>query len=94
MTNWARIDLRFDNRRNVSGSTVKQWWQIELQNSKEIPVVIDVRRNFSGDWEIESPAKFEKVDATKVKFVVTLKPREKTTFTYVVTQRHGTRARK
>jgi len=94
MTNWAKIDVNFDNRRNVSGATEKQWWQIEVQNSKDIPVLVDVRRNFFGDWEIESATSYEKVDATKVKFLVPLKPREKATFTYVLTQRHGTNVRK
>ena len=94
MTNWAKLDLNFDNRRNVSGWTEKQWWQIEVQNSKDIPVTVDVRRNFSGDWEIESATSYEKVDANKVKFLVPLKPREKTKFTYVLTQRHGTNVRK
>jgi hypothetical protein len=94
MTNWSKLDVNFDNRRNVSGWTEKQWWQIEVQNSKDIPVVVDVRRNFSGDWEIESAVKHEKVDATKVKFLLSLQPREKTTFAYVVTQRHGTNVRK
>jgi hypothetical protein len=94
MTNWAKLDVNFDNRRNVSGWSERQWWQIELQNSKDIPVVIDVRRNCSGDWEIESAAKYEKVDATKVKFLVPLQPREKMVLTYVVTQRHGTNVKR
>ncbi len=92
MTNWAKLDIAFDNRRNVVGWTEKQWWQIEVQNSKDIPVIVDVRRNFSGDWQIESAAPYEKVDATKVKFLLPLKPREKTTVTYVVTLRKGTNA--
>jgi hypothetical protein len=90
MTNWAKLNVSFDNRRNVTGWTEKQWWQIEVQNSKDIPVVVDVRRNFSGDWEIESAAKYEKVDATKVRFLVPLKSREKATFNYLVALRHGT----
>jgi len=90
LTNWAKLDVKFDNRRNVSGSTEKQWWQVEVQNSKDIPIVVDIRRNFSGDWDIESATNHEKVDANKVKFIVPLKPREKVTFTYAVTMRHGT----
>jgi hypothetical protein len=92
MTNWAKLDVAFDNRRNVVGWTEKQWWQIEVQNSKDIPVIVDVRRNFSGDWQIESGTPYEKVDATKVKFLLPLKPHEKTTVTYVVTLRQGTNA--
>jgi hypothetical protein len=92
MTNWAKLDVAFDNRRNVVGWTEKQWWQIEVQNSKDIPVIVDVRRNFSGDWQIESGTPYEKVDATKVKFLLPLKPREKATVTYLVTLRQGTNA--
>jgi hypothetical protein len=94
MTNWAKLDVNFDARRNVSGWTEKQWWQIEVQNSKDIPAVVDVRRNFTGDWEIESVTSYEKVDATKLKFLVPLKPGEKAVLTYVLTQRHRTNARK
>ncbi|HEY0549041.1 MAG TPA: hypothetical protein VGF13_05530, partial [Verrucomicrobiae bacterium] len=92
MTNWAKVDLSFDNNGNVVGWTEKQWWQIEVQNSKDIPVIVDVRRNFSGDWQIESPAPHEKVDATKVKFLLPLPPREKATVAYLVTLRQGTNA--
>jgi hypothetical protein len=57
-------------------------------------VIVDVRRNFSGDWQIDSAATHEVVDATKVKFVVALKPRERTVLSYLLTVRHGTSARK
>jgi hypothetical protein len=94
MTNWAKTEIRFDNRRNVTGWTETQWWQIEVQNSKNIPIVVDVRRSFAGDWEMASRNQHEKIDATKVKFISSLMPREKTTLTYVLTTRHGTNARK
>jgi hypothetical protein len=94
MTNWARLEMKFDNRGDVAGSTEKQWWQIEMQNSKDIPVVIDVRRNFSGDWDMESATPYEKVDATKVKFLLPLKPHEKKTIGYLLTVRHGTNVKK
>jgi hypothetical protein len=57
-------------------------------------VVLDIRRNFSGDWTLATAQANEKVDATKVKFVIPMKPREKTTFTYELTTRHGTNATK
>ncbi len=65
--------------------TVKETWQIEVQNSKEIDIMLDIRRNFSGDWSMKTDAKYEKVDANKVKFLQPLKPREKQQFTYEVT---------
>jgi len=78
----------------VAGWTIKQTWQFELQNSKEIDVVLDIRRNFAGDWTLVTAQAQEKVDATKVKFVIPLKPREKKTFTYELTTRFGTNATK
>jgi hypothetical protein len=53
LMSWSKQDLRFDNQGNVSGWTVVENWEIEVQNSKEIEVTVDIRRNFPGDW---SPA--------------------------------------
>ena len=41
---------------------------------KDIDVVLDIRRNFAGDWSIATQAAYEKVDANKIKFVLPLKP--------------------
>jgi hypothetical protein len=51
-----------------------------------------VRRNFGGDWSLATEASYEKLDATKVKFLLPLKPRAKQTFTYELTTHHGTNA--
>ena len=61
---------------------------IQVQG-KEIEVVLDIRRNFQGDWSLATEAAHEKVDANKVKFIVPLKPREKQTFSYELTTRNG-----
>jgi hypothetical protein len=92
LMNWVKTDLAFDNYGNVKGWTTKETWEIEVQNSKDIDVVLDVRRNFGGDWSLTTEAGYEKVDANKVKFVLPLKPRAKQTFTYEVTTRQGTNA--
>jgi len=89
LMNWEKTRLQFDNNGNVKGWTIKETWQIEVQNSKDIDVVLDIRRNLSGDWFIKTDAKYEKVDATKVKFMLPLKPREKQTFAYEVTMNFG-----
>jgi hypothetical protein len=95
MTNWAKVEVQFDNDGNVKGWTTKEAWQIELQNSKDIDVVVDLRRNFpDGDWSMDTKAEHENVDAHKVKFVVPLKPREKQTISYELTVRHGLNATK
>jgi hypothetical protein len=71
---------------------VKEMWQVEVQNSKDIDVVLDVRRNLSGDWSLSTEAAYEKVDANKVKFVLPLKPREKRQFSYELTTNFGSNA--
>ena len=78
----------------MDGWTIKETWQFAVQNSKDIDVVLDIRRNFEGDWEIKNVANFEKVDAHKVKFVIPLKPHEQQKFSYELTTRYGTNAQK
>jgi hypothetical protein len=89
LMDWQKKDIKFDQYDNVSGWTIQETWQFEVQNSKEIPVVLDIRRNFNGDWDLDTTAEREKVDANKVKFIVPLKPHEKKTFTYDLTTRFG-----
>jgi hypothetical protein len=90
LMDWQKTDLSFDQNGNIKGWTTRETWEIEVQNSKDIPVVLDVRRNFAGDWSLTTPARYENVDATKVKFVLTLAPRAKQKFTYQLVTRHGT----
>jgi hypothetical protein len=92
LMNWVKTDMAFDNNGDVKGWTTKETWEIEVQNSKDIDVVLDVRRNFNGDWSLTTDADYEKVDTNKVKFVLPLKPRVKQTFTYELTTRYGTNA--
>jgi hypothetical protein len=92
LMNWEKTNMQFDGNGNVKGWTVKETWEFEVQNSREIEVVLDVRRNFSGDWSLSTAAQYEKVDANKIKFVVPLNPREQKSFTYELTTRYGANA--
>jgi hypothetical protein len=92
LMNWDKTNLQFDGNGNVKGWMVKETWQVEVQNSKEIDVVLDVRRNFSGDWSLKTDANYEKVDANKVKFVLPLKAHEKRQFSYDLTTNFGSNA--
>ena len=92
LMDWQKTNLQFDNRGNVIGWTTKETWEIEVQNSKEISVVVDIRRNFAGDWTLTTPQKYENVDKTKVKFVLPLASRAKLKFNYELVTRHGTNA--
>ncbi len=92
LTDWRKDDLKFDKDGNISGWTVTQSWRVETRNSKEIPITLDLRRNFQGDWSVKSDAPFEKVDAGKIKFVFNLNAREKRTITYEVVEHFGVNA--
>ena len=90
LMDWQKLDIRFNKDGNVDGWTVKETWEFELQNSKDIDIILDIRRSFPGDWVLKTDAKYEKVDAHKVKFVRPLKSHEQQTFTYELTTRYGT----
>ena len=92
LMNWEKTDIHFDNNGAVTGWTIKEAWQVEAQNSKDIDITLDIRRNFTGDWSLATDAKYEKVDASKVKFILPLKSREQQKLAYEVTTRYGTNA--
>ena len=88
----GKTDLAFDQNGNIKGWTTRETWEVEVQNSKDIAVVLDVRRSFPGDWTLTTAAQYENVDAHKVKFVRPLAPRARQKFTYQLVTRHGTNA--
>jgi hypothetical protein len=92
LMDWQKTDMAFNNNGNVRGWTIKEAWEIEVQNSKDIPVVVDIRRNFPGDWTLTTTQKYENVDRTKVKFILPLAARGKQKFTYEITTRNGSNA--
>jgi hypothetical protein len=94
LLNWAKTDMAFDGHGNVIGWTTTETWKIEVQNSKEIPVAIDVRRRFDGDWSLNTAASYEQVDAQRAKFLLALAPGQSQAFEYRLTTRHGTNARR
>jgi hypothetical protein len=89
LMNWEKTNFQFDERGSIKGWTVKETWEFEVQNSKEIDIILDIRRNFNGDWSLATGTTYEKVDANKVKFVIPLKPKEKQKFTYDLTTNFG-----
>jgi len=90
LLDWQKTDIHFDQWGGVDGWTIKETWQFAVQNSKAIDVVLDIRRNFEGDWELKSDATYETVDKTKVKFVRPLQSHEQQKFSYELITRYGT----
>ena len=84
----------FDRRRNISGWDEIRKFKIEIKNTREMPVKVEIRRNFRTQyWEIETKQKYEKDDLDTIKFTLTLGPRSKKKFGYTVTTYHGERER-
>jgi hypothetical protein len=92
LMNWTKENIRFDNVGNVKGWTIRESWELELQNSRDIAVVADVRRNFKGDWTLTTATPYEKMDATKVKIVRPLAARAKEKITYELVTNFGLNA--
>ncbi|TNF45551.1 DUF4139 domain-containing protein [bacterium] len=71
--------------------------KVELANYRDIPVKMEVRRNFPvTSWEIsneEDPGNFKKVDRDTVQYTIELPPHGRSKFTYNVVLHHGSRER-
>lgn len=88
-------NYEFDRRGNVSGWDEIRTFKIEVKNTRGIDVKVEIKRNFNTTyWKLAKSGdfgKFEQVDKDTVKFTLTLKPRSKTTFAYILRAYHGTR---
>ena len=88
-------NYRFDRRGNVSGWDEVRTFKIEVKNTRDIDVKVEIKRNFNTTyWKLTQSGdfdKFEPVDKDTVKFTLTLKPRSAKKFEYVLRTYHGTR---
>jgi len=86
-------NYRFDRKRNISGWDEVSTFKIEVRNTREIPVKVELKRNFRTQyWKIKTSQEFEKVDLDTVKYTLILEPRSKKEFEYTLTTYHGVRA--
>jgi hypothetical protein len=88
-------NYRFDRRGNVSGWDEIRTFKIEVKNTRDIDVKVEIKRNFNTTyWKLAESGdlgEFEPVDKDTVKFTLTLKPRSIRKFEYVLRTYHGTR---
>jgi hypothetical protein len=89
-------NYRMDNKGNVAGWDEIRTFKIEVRNTRDVAVKIEIRRRFdSPAWDIQRSGQidaYEKVDLNTVKFTLQLEPRSKKTFEYTLTSYRGTRA--
>jgi hypothetical protein len=88
-------NYRFDRRGNVSGFDEVRTFKIEVKNTRDIDVKVEIKRNFNTTyWDLTRSGdidNFEKVDADTVKLTLVLKPRSKREFGYVLRTYYGER---
>ncbi|MHC4544237.1 MAG: hypothetical protein ACYTDW_06855, partial [Planctomycetota bacterium] len=88
-------NYRFDRKRNISGWDEVRKFKIEVKNTRDIVVKVEIRRNVPTQyWKLQKSGdfgQFEKVDLDTVKFTLILEPRSAKEFEYVLTTYHGVR---
>jgi hypothetical protein len=88
-------NYRFNRHRNISGWDEVRKFKVEVRNTRDIDVKIEIKRRFDTDyWKLEKGTAFdyyEQVDKNTVKFTLLLEPRSKEQFNYVLRTYHGVR---
>ncbi len=88
-------NFKFDSKDNIAGWDEVRTYNIEVRNTRDIPVKVEIKRNFASQyWDITKKGdfdSFEKEDLDTVKFTVELEPETKKEFEYTVRTYHGLR---
>jgi hypothetical protein len=95
LMNFETDNYMFDKEGNISGWDETRAWKIEVTNTRELPVEVEITRGFETEyWTLQLDDKevfYEKHDVTHARFKAALEPRSKRTFGYEVTTYHGIR---
>jgi len=88
-------NYRFDRRDDISGWDEIHTFKIEVRNTRDINVKVEIKRNLNTQyWDIDNSGdfgSFEKVDLDTVKFTLDLQPRSTKEFGYILRTYHGVR---
>ncbi len=86
----------FDRTNDIVGWDEIRTFEIEVTNTRDVPVKVEITRNFStNSWDLKDTdpeVTHKKVDKDTVKYVLTLAPGKSRKFGYVLTTHHGRRA--
>jgi hypothetical protein len=89
-------NYRFDRDGNINGWDDIQSYQVEVRNTRDIPIKIEIQRNFPmPSWDLTNQGTFGdfvKVDMDTAKYTLTLEPASKAVFQYVLTLYQGVRS--
>ncbi len=88
-------NYEFDRRGDVSGWDEIRTFNIEVKNTRDIGVKVEIKRNFNTpSWKLTKSGEFgelDQVDLDTIKFALELKPGSAKKFEYVLRTYHGTR---
>jgi hypothetical protein len=85
-------NYRFDRHRNMAGWDEVRKFRIEVRNTRDLGVKVEIQRNFGTTyWDMDTSQKYEGVDKDTVKFTLELEPRSKAAFEYLLRTYHGVR---
>ncbi|MFH0795120.1 MAG: DUF4139 domain-containing protein [bacterium] len=90
--NYKREEPRFDQWGNLRGWDIIEDWRLEIRNSKNKDVPLEITRHFNGDWEIKTDAKYERKDKDTLKFKTTIPALGTQNLDYTITTHFGTRS--
>jgi hypothetical protein len=95
LTDYKTENYEFDRRGNISGWDEIRTFEIQVKNTRDIDVKVEIKRNFNTSyWQMTRSGdfgQFEKVDINTIKFTLELKPRSTQKFEYILRTYHGTR---
>lgn len=82
----------FDPNNIISGWEEIRTWKIEITNTRQLPVTIEITRDFGTSyWTLKSETPYDKYDATRIRYNMSIEPRTKKEIEYTVTTYHGKR---
>ncbi|MGB2808094.1 MAG: DUF4139 domain-containing protein, partial [Sedimentisphaerales bacterium] len=86
LMNYKTENYVYDRKRNIAGWDEIRTWKIEVTNTRELPIELEITRGFGTSYWIlqcnDKDISYEKHDATHARFKVNLEPRSKRTFGY------------
>ena len=84
----------FDPNGNLVGWNQTSQWQIEVTNTRSVPVKVEITRALDTEkWTMDQHSDamaYEKYDTREARFTLTLAPKDQRKETYTVTTYHGT----
>ena len=92
MIDFKTENYKFDPNNIIIGWDEIRTWKIEIINTKQIPVTIEVTRDFGTQyWTMQSETAYDKYDVTRARFNLNVEPRSKREVEYTVTTYYGER---